>query len=349
MSGHYWVRRRRPTRFAVLIALVGLAIVVLVQYWPNRQSIEDNLATRSTAALTRAGITGAQVEFTGRDGHVRVASPSDVDRAEAVVRDVDGVRAVSATAPGIATGNNGSPAGANAPTVTVTVERGQAVVTGTVPSEAARIALINGIGAALGSGSVRDQLTVDPSRTDAGLTGLPAVVSGMGAGATGATIQLGDGTITLTGTVDSAEAKTNAAAAAGTAVGAAHVRDQLTVAAGPAIQQQLAGLPRITFQSGSATLTPAGRAVVERVATLLTANPTIKIRIEGHTDGTGTDGANLILSRSRAETVRGTLVALGIAADRLTSVGYGETRPKVPDTSPANQAINRRVEFVVLG
>jgi outer membrane protein OmpA-like peptidoglycan-associated protein len=116
----------------------------------------------------------------------------------------------------------------------------------------------------------------------------------------------------------------------------------------PPVQSQLAALPRITFENGSATLTADGRAVVERVAAVLQANPGVRVRIEGHTDSTGSAQANLALSQARAETVRTVLQSLGIAPDRMTVAFFGATRPLVPDTSPANQAINRRVEFVVL-
>jgi outer membrane protein OmpA-like peptidoglycan-associated protein len=72
------------------------------------------------------------------------------------------------------------------------------------------------------------------------------------------------------------------------------------------------------------------------------------VRIEGHTDTNGTPESNLLLSQDRANTVMNTLISLGIAANRMTAVGLGQTGLKVPDDSPANQAINRRVEFIVL-
>ncbi len=114
------------------------------------------------------------------------------------------------------------------------------------------------------------------------------------------------------------------------------------------VQTQLTDLPRITFETDSATLTPQGQQVVAQVADLLKAHPTVRVRIEGHTDSTGTPEKNQALSLARAETVRATLVSLGIAADRLTTAGFGATQPLVPDTTPENQAINRRVQFVVL-
>jgi outer membrane protein OmpA-like peptidoglycan-associated protein len=117
----------------------------------------------------------------------------------------------------------------------------------------------------------------------------------------------------------------------------------------PDVQNQLTDLPRITFETGSATLTGQGQTVVGQVAALLRAHPTVRVRIEGHTDSTGTPASNQALSLARAETVRATLVSLGVAADRLSTVGFGASQPLVPDTTPENQAINRRVQFVVLG
>jgi outer membrane protein OmpA-like peptidoglycan-associated protein len=114
------------------------------------------------------------------------------------------------------------------------------------------------------------------------------------------------------------------------------------------VQNQLTGLPNITFETDSATLTAQGRAVVANVATILQAHPTVRVRIEGHTDSTGTPARNLALSQARAETVRTTLASLGVDPARMATAGFGATRPLVPDTTPENQAINRRVQFVVL-
>ncbi|PID52904.1 MAG: hypothetical protein CSB46_11260 [Micrococcales bacterium] len=71
------------------------------------------------------------------------------------------------------------------------------------------------------------------------------------------------------------------------------------------------------------------------------------VAINGYTDDMGDEGFNLQLSKDRAAAVRSALASMGIAADRMTSDGFGENNPKVPNTSAANRAQNRRVEFVV--
>lgn len=113
------------------------------------------------------------------------------------------------------------------------------------------------------------------------------------------------------------------------------------------VQEQLVAIPTITFVTNSADLTPEGRATVQQAAAVLLANPQVKVTIEGHTDSVGTEEANLALSQARAQAVLSTLVELGVTADRLTAQGFGETRPTVPDTTPENQATNRRVDFIV--
>lgn len=113
------------------------------------------------------------------------------------------------------------------------------------------------------------------------------------------------------------------------------------------VQEQLVAIPTITFVTNSADLTSEGRATVQQAAAVLLANPQVKVTIEGHTDSVGTEEANLALSQARAHAVLSTLVELGVTADRLTAQGFGETRPTVPDTTPENQATNRRVDFIV--
>jgi outer membrane protein OmpA-like peptidoglycan-associated protein len=79
----------------------------------------------------------------------------------------------------------------------------------------------------------------------------------------------------------------------------------------------------------------------------LQQNPTVKIEIGGHTDDVGSDDNNQILSAKRAYEVYMYFISKSIAAERLIYVGYGETRPKYPNTSDDNRAKNRRVELMI--
>lgn len=323
---------KAPLWVGIAVGAAGLVVVGLLQNVANRHSIEDNLTGRSTAALDRAGINGAQVSFTGRDGTLVVTSAADVDKARAVVAGLEGVRVVDVHGPSTPP---------RPPSITISVNGTQKSATGAVSSDALRSELA-------GRDSALSGLTVDPGVSDDGVNGLPAIIEALGSTAQNASIALDGGRITLAGTVESAAVHDRVVAAAGQAVGSGNVTDRLAVPPPPKeIQQALVSLPPITFENGSAVLTPAGQAAVVKAADILKSNPTVIVRIEGHTDSTGSAQSNLELSRARATTVLNSLVALGVARERLSSAGFGESRPKVPDTSAANRAINRRVEFIV--
>lgn len=105
---------------------------------------------------------------------------------------------------------------------------------------------------------------------------------------------------------------------------------------------------RVYFETDSTALQAVSGPYLDAVAALLTAHPEIlKVQIQGHTDDRGEASYNLALSAGRAKAVADYLAAHGVAASRLTSQGYGETRPvDTADTEEA-WAKNRRVDFIV--
>jgi OOP family OmpA-OmpF porin len=102
----------------------------------------------------------------------------------------------------------------------------------------------------------------------------------------------------------------------------------------------------IRFDVGKSTLKPESMGAINEIYNLLKENPDLKFSVEGHTDSQGDDAFNMKLSQERAETVMNTLIKLGIAADRLTAKGWGESKPLSNNASPEDMANNRRVEFV---
>jgi outer membrane protein OmpA-like peptidoglycan-associated protein len=106
---------------------------------------------------------------------------------------------------------------------------------------------------------------------------------------------------------------------------------------------------RIYFEEGKATLLPESSPVLEAVAEILREHAEITdVLIEGHTNDIGDDEVNYRLSDKRAATVLQWLITAGIDRNRLTSKGYGETRPLVPNDSDEHRALNRRVEFTIV-
>jgi outer membrane protein OmpA-like peptidoglycan-associated protein len=162
--------------------------------------------------------------------------------------------------------------------------------------------------------------------------------------------------VTLTGTVGTEEASAEAEAAVGALPGVATVDNRIVVdeavatgAAGAGeTLNDLLGLEPVTFAISSATITAEGQAVLDQAIEYLDGHPEVRVEIGGHTDDDGSEAANLDLSQRRAEAVLAHLTAGGIDPGRLTAKGYGESEPKVPNTSLANKAINRRIEFTVL-
>jgi OmpA-OmpF porin, OOP family len=103
----------------------------------------------------------------------------------------------------------------------------------------------------------------------------------------------------------------------------------------------------IFFETGRATIKPVSHGLLDEVARALQDNPTIRVRIEGHTDSQGKDRYNLKLSSARAKSVRRYLMGRGVAGRRMVSRGYGEKRPIADNRTAEGRAENRRVEFVI--
>jgi len=102
----------------------------------------------------------------------------------------------------------------------------------------------------------------------------------------------------------------------------------------------------INFDVNKSTIKPASMGEINSIAKILKYNTNLKIEISGHTDTDGDDASNLKLSEARAIAVKNQLVSLGIDSNRLTTKGYGETKPITSNTTFEGKAENRRVEFV---
>ncbi|WP_395704218.1 OmpA family protein [Aquabacterium sp.] len=111
-------------------------------------------------------------------------------------------------------------------------------------------------------------------------------------------------------------------------------------------QQGRVALQGILFDTGKATIRAESEALLAEVLALLQREPSLRLRIEGHTDKVGDRAANLALSARRAQAVLQHLVAHGIEARRLSAVGKGDSVPRAANDSEAGRAANRRVELV---
>jgi outer membrane protein OmpA-like peptidoglycan-associated protein len=104
-------------------------------------------------------------------------------------------------------------------------------------------------------------------------------------------------------------------------------------------------LNNIFFATGAYTLDDKSKVELQKLVSFLRQNPKLSIEIAGHTDDVGGDRENMELSLQRAQSVVHYLSESGVPDSRLTAVGYGKSKPKVPNTSEENRRFNRRIEW----
>ena len=102
----------------------------------------------------------------------------------------------------------------------------------------------------------------------------------------------------------------------------------------------------INFDTGKSDIKPESMGTIEQIATVLKAHPDLKVSIEGHTDNVGTPQSNKTLSQQRAKSVMSAVAQKGVAANRMTAVGWGQEKPIADNRSEEGKAKNRRVEVV---
>ncbi|WP_344108548.1 OmpA family protein [Kribbella alba] len=368
---------RRPGFVWLLAALLVPMLVAAVLLVVKTASTEDDLRDRSLAALQARGITGVQVQFSGRDATVVVPAGGDASEARDVVAAVDGVRAANARG-----GGAGQPAAAATATAGTTPKPADPVVTPptdaviapfslnraagsftvqvAVRDQQTKDALVAEVQALLESGgNFDDQITIDPAGGLPNASALSALLRALATGTGPASVRYDGSTVTLTGRVSDQATKATAARAAAKAVPGAVVANQLTVptAQKPQLSEacqtfearlaQLMTQNKIVFLSGTAIVNEASRPSVGRAAALLKSCDTARVEVAGHTDNLGSPATSLPLSQQRADAVKATLVKLGVPADRITSRGYGETRPVASNRTAAGRIANRRVEIRV--
>ncbi|NTV51870.1 MAG: OmpA family protein [Candidatus Firestonebacteria bacterium] len=112
---------------------------------------------------------------------------------------------------------------------------------------------------------------------------------------------------------------------------------------------KLGQTPAIQFQSGKAILVKNSFATLDKFGAVLEKHPSLKVRIEGHTDSQGKPKVNLRLSQTRVEAVKEYLRGrFNLTSDNLLPVGYGDTHPVASNQTAEGRAANRRVELKVL-
>lgn len=107
-------------------------------------------------------------------------------------------------------------------------------------------------------------------------------------------------------------------------------------------------LEGVNFDFNKATIKPAGKEILDKDVVLLAEDKTLDVSIDGYCDIIGSDAYNQKLSEKRAQSVLDYFVSKGIEASRMKAVGYGRSKPIVPNDTPENRAKNRRVEINII-
>jgi OOP family OmpA-OmpF porin len=225
---------------------------------------------------------------------------------------------------------------------------GQVLVTGAVPDEASKAAMLIQLRALYGAERVVDQLSIAPVSLPPNWNGyvqklinpnLKLISKGE--------IKIDGTTVSLRGEVANEAQRQQIASDVATSLNPSYtVNNGLRV--GAAEQNLLdATLARriIEFESGKATLTPSGKGILDEMAAALQKVKGKRVEVIGHTDNTGLRESNLALSQSRAEAVRTYLADKGISQDMVMVSGQGPDRPVAENTSVDGRARNRRIEF----
>jgi len=132
----------------------------------------------------------------------------------------------------------------------------------------------------------------------------------------------------------------------------AFIRNLVLAEGGISLYEQVLSEGRFTtndihFDVNRADIRPESMTIIHQIFYLLQDHPELRFSIEGHTDSDGSESLNQQLSQQRAESVMRRLVEMGVAQDRLTATGHGESRPIEDNSTVEGKARNRRVEFVV--
>jgi len=114
----------------------------------------------------------------------------------------------------------------------------------------------------------------------------------------------------------------------------------------PAKGTKIATVGSANFDFNRAEVNPSGRDILDHAVKVLRDNPGLRVTVEGHTDSVGSAAYNQKLSERRAQAVKRYLVRQGIDPSRITTEGYGKSRPIASNETEEGRAQNRRADII---
>ncbi len=230
------------------------------------------------------------------------------------------------------------------------------ILRGAVPSDSDKLTIVQRARTLYGDNNVRDEITVGKigklsAPSLAGVAQFPPDLRTFISGAALFTEER----LRIDGTLPSEAARTAATTALDSFAMGKHglslslvvsspaapkTKEELQVRLNKEVEKEI-----VEFRTGSAELTDKGKAILDRIAALIAGMPKVPIAVQGHTDNQGQADKNQKLSEERSAAVKQYLIGKGVAASQLSTIGFGQTQPKVDNVTPEGRARNRRIEF----
>jgi OOP family OmpA-OmpF porin len=224
------------------------------------------------------------------------------------------------------------------------------VISGAVPDEATKAALLTKLQEVYGTGKIVDQITVGGVAAPPNWSAyVPRLLTPNLRSISKGQLVVEGTTVSMRGEVNSEAVRQSIASDFTGSLNPTYViKNGLRVtAAGQALLDQTLANRVIEFEQGSALLTDSGKLILDEMASVLTKVNTKKVEVIGHTDNVGSPARNMALSRSRADSVKTYLVAKGLPSELVGTSGMGADQPIVPNTTEEGRRRNRRIEFRV--
>ncbi len=344
----------------ILIVLSLLAIFLLAYFCIkiNAPAIEDDLVTRSEAALSAENMTWVGVVADGRELSLTGTAPSKEIRQRAgdIVAAVWGVRSVDNQMTVERTDNDKL----ESYDLVVTYDGVSVLLDGYVPDEATRIDIVAAAKQHLGDTNVIDKMKIVAGAPDGwGETVIQAALAHLD-DYVNMTASFHDTELSVSGRViskklyDTLQQHTDESlkppySLSGFDVKVNESKADVAAADCQRLFNDLLSERKIYFQVSRAVIRRESAALIDELAEVALKCPETRIEIAGHTDSSGPRSMNQKLSEMRAQAVVERLKMKNVDPERLIAVGYGEMRPIADNSTDEGRAKNRRIEFTILG
>ena len=347
------------------IGLAALAILAWLCIRSHAPFIEKDILSRTETALKSAGFQFASVSVNGRDVLIEGAAPDEaaLKAAKDLAAGIGGVRIVEAAMTVAKAPEPPALKAAEAPPAqpapskwTLDLDRGSDKISlaGMLPNKAMRDRFVQILEPLAGTGGLDQRITLMPESPEAWQSIVAAIAQYLD-DFTRLTAELSGNALRITGDMKTEKIRDQfiqfmqARLPSGIAPEFDITFPTLTATAVSCQKEmdELLANTTIRFETASTAVSSESLDLLRKLAAAAQTCPEVKIKVTGHTDASGSEDYNLKLSQGRAQAVAGRLTELGVEKERITTIGYGESRPVADNATEDGRALNRRIEFII--